>query len=84
MPMKSVDFPIVSKSLAFDDDTLIEMRRQLLKQIESKKTSLSLLSRGSNENNYLHLTVARLAYHFAIEEFESVNHEMLCRGLVDS
>jgi hypothetical protein len=52
-----------------------------LAQINDKEQEYEKLE-GSNKNNYLHYTIARLAYGFAKEEYESVLSEMQKRGLI--
>ena len=75
------DISIALERLPFDDETLLRMHQALLSQVEEKEKQL-VKSRRTNNNNYLHYTISRLAYGFAKEEYESVLYEMKLRGLI--
>ena len=79
--LRPSDMTIAIERLPFDDETLINMHDTLQSQILEKEEQL-LNSRYSDNNNYLHYTISRLAYGFAKEEYEFVLYEMKLRGLI--
>jgi hypothetical protein len=81
---KNIDFSIALEGIPVDDATLLKMHQALLNQIAEKESIYRSTSCHSNKNNYLHFTIARLAYGFAKEEYESVVEEMKKRGLAVS
>jgi hypothetical protein len=84
MALRVGDFPVVLERLAVDDETLLSMHKKLMHEIEKREGLYLVSSRNQNGNNYLHTTMARLAYGFVKEEYEHVQNEMSQRGLTAS
>jgi hypothetical protein len=78
-----MDFSIKLERLTVDDTTLKDMYRDLSAQTVEKEKLYKKLS-SCPDNNYLRYTIARLAYEFAKEEYESVVYEMKERGMLAS
>jgi 4-hydroxy-3-methylbut-2-en-1-yl diphosphate synthase IspG/GcpE len=76
------DFPVLLERLTVDDETLIRMHEALLGDISEREQNYLCSSCASC--NRLRMTVARLAYEFAKEEYDHVYNEMLQRGLIAS
>ncbi|MDR1913187.1 MAG: hypothetical protein LBQ68_01705 [Clostridiales bacterium] len=83
MTTRALDLPILEERISVDNETLLHMHTALMAQCVEKERALST-SRLTHKNNYLQYAVARLAYGFTKEEYQSVVNEMVKRGLIAS
>lgn len=82
--MRNPEIEVVYDDLQLDDYTLKQTYIMLSEIISSKEENLKRSIKCADQNNYLHQAIARLAYGFAKEQYESVSLEMQKRGLITS
>jgi len=78
--MTVTDLPVIHERINWDDQTLLTTYTRLKQDLSAKKEQLTKSELSADEHQYLGLVVAKLAYHFAKEEFDRVSHEMNIRG----
>ncbi|MDR1640938.1 MAG: hypothetical protein LBT59_14685 [Clostridiales bacterium] len=83
MALRMNDFPLILERLNVDDETLLSMHEKLLYEIRKREGQYIDTTKHLG-SNYLHLTMARLAYGFVKEEYEHVQNEMSLRGMTAS
>lgn len=67
---------------ALDDNELVTKFMKLRKDVRNKKAMFELNSLSPNGHDYLKVTLARLAYEFAKEEYTEISSEVHARGLI--
>lgn len=79
--MKNCELKIITKSLNYDDEAVVENYLRLKYDYNVKKKVFESNLCNLDKNNYLRLAVSRLEYEFTKEELNAFSGEMARRGL---
>lgn len=81
MDMTVSGISVKHDNVEYDDYTLVELFRKAQKDIKKRRKFLKSKQSDMNENDYLSVAVARLAYEFVKEEHDLLLREIQKRGL---
>jgi len=79
--MNAAELPIIQERINWNDQDLRAAYQHLRRELAQKKEQLAASEAGADELNYLGFLVAKLAYCFVKEQYDSVRREMDLRSL---
>ena len=83
--MQSIDISelaVTHEAVDMDDQALVQLYNQLYTDTKEKKEKFDHKLLNFNENDYLSVAIARLAYVFTKERYETMCEEAKKRGLI--